>query len=80
MSMGSIAHVRDDKKELVCDVHRLARLDVKPKQDLDPVLVDLKKSVSEKAIGFLPRENGVIRYQGRLCVPNVDELRNKILT
>jgi len=29
---------------------------VKPKQDLDPVLVDLKKSVSEKRHrGFLPR-------------------------
>ncbi|WMV08365.1 hypothetical protein MTR67_001750 [Solanum verrucosum] len=26
LSMGSIAHVGDDKKELVCDVHRLARL------------------------------------------------------
>lgn len=26
MSMGSIAHVEDDKKELVCDVHRLSKL------------------------------------------------------
>ncbi|WMV24813.1 hypothetical protein MTR67_018198 [Solanum verrucosum] len=26
LSMGSVAHVEDEKKELVCDVHRLAQL------------------------------------------------------
>lgn len=29
MFIGSVAHVKDDIKELVCDVHRLARLDFK---------------------------------------------------
>ncbi|KAH0697960.1 hypothetical protein KY289_015442 [Solanum tuberosum] len=43
LSMGSVAHVEDEKKELVRDVHRLAR------------------------------------YQGRLCVLDVDGLREKIL-
>uniref|UniRef100_M1BW27 Gag-pol polyprotein n=1 Tax=Solanum tuberosum TaxID=4113 RepID=M1BW27_SOLTU len=28
LSMGSVAHVEDEKKELVCDVHRLAQLGV----------------------------------------------------
>lgn len=30
--MGSVAHVIDDKKELVKEVHRLARLGVKPEE------------------------------------------------
>jgi len=29
LSMGSIAHVKDDKKELVKEVHQLARLGVR---------------------------------------------------
>ena len=29
MSMGSTAHVEDEKKELVKDIHRLARLGVR---------------------------------------------------
>ncbi|WMV28846.1 hypothetical protein MTR67_022231, partial [Solanum verrucosum] len=65
--MGSIAHVDNDKKDLVRDIHRLARLnvqlvdstkggivvhngsepsfvaDVKAKQGLDPIMVDLKR-------------------------------------
>ncbi|WMV08741.1 hypothetical protein MTR67_002126 [Solanum verrucosum] len=74
LSMESIGHVEEYKRELVCDVHRLARLgvllvdsnegglyvqncsesffvsDVKVKKDLDPDMVDLKKSVSEKSM------------------------------
>ncbi|KAH0773702.1 hypothetical protein KY290_010839 [Solanum tuberosum] len=74
MSMGSVAHVEDEKKELVHDVHRLARLgvqlvdstkggvmvhhnskssfvvDVKSKQHLDPILMELKESVLGKSI------------------------------
>ncbi|WMV14358.1 hypothetical protein MTR67_007743 [Solanum verrucosum] len=100
LSMGTIAHVKDSKKELVRDVHRLTQLgdllvdsneggvivkigsesslilDVKAMQDLDPIMVDLKKSVSEKAIeAFSPWGDGVLRYQVRLCIPNVDEIR-----
>src|SRR5688572_1489441 len=29
LSMSSVSHVEDGKKELVCDVHRLARLGVR---------------------------------------------------
>ncbi|KAH0680772.1 hypothetical protein KY284_021857 [Solanum tuberosum] len=79
MSMGSVAHVEDEKKELVCDVHRLARLgvqlvdstkggfmvhhisesssvvDVKSKQYLDPILMELKESVLNKSIEVSPK-------------------------
>ncbi|KAH0706325.1 hypothetical protein KY289_011401 [Solanum tuberosum] len=74
LSMGIVAHVEDEKKELVRDVHRLAQLgvqlvnstkggvmvhngsessfvmDVKSKQGLVPILVELKESVLKKSI------------------------------
>src|SRR5688572_18795073 len=74
LSMNSVTHVEEEKKELIRDVHRLARLgvrlvdssdgsvtiqngsesslmeDVKAKQDMDPSLVELKKSVETKVI------------------------------
>ncbi|WMV07794.1 hypothetical protein MTR67_001179 [Solanum verrucosum] len=74
MFMGSVAHVEDEKKELVCDVHRLARLgvqvvdspkggftvhhnsesslvvDVKSKQHLNLILMELKESVLNKSV------------------------------
>ena len=64
--MGSVAHVEEERKELVMDVHRLDRLgfhlmrisdsvvtiqngaesslvvEVKKKQDSDPILLELK--------------------------------------
>ena len=104
LSMNSVTHIEEEKKELVKDVHRLARLgvrlvdssdgsvairggsksslleDVKAKQDMDPSLVELKKSVETKVIdSFSKGGDGVLRYQGRLCVPKVDGLCELIL-
>ena len=54
--------------------------DVKEKQDMDPSLIELKKSVETKVIdSFSKGGDGVLRYQGRLCVPNMDGLRELIL-
>ncbi|WMV08347.1 hypothetical protein MTR67_001732 [Solanum verrucosum] len=105
LSMGSVAHIDDDKKELDQDVHLLARLDVrlvdstkcgfmvhtgskssfvenvKPKQGLDPTLVELKEVVLKKFLeAFSQGRDSVLSYQGRLCVPNVDDFRGKILS
>ena len=104
VSMGSVAHIEDDKKELLRDVHRFAHLgvrlmdstkggimvhngsessfvsDVKAKQCLDPILVELKEVVLKKSIeAFSQWRDGVLKYQGRLCVPDVDGLREQIL-
>ncbi|WMV32667.1 hypothetical protein MTR67_026052 [Solanum verrucosum] len=47
-------------------------VDVKSKQHLDPILMELKESVLNKAIEmFSQGEDGVLRHQGRLCVPDV---------
>ena len=39
----------------------------------------LKKSVLNKLNVILPMGDGALRYQNRLCVPDVDGLRNTVL-
>ena len=74
LSMGSVAHVEEMRKELVKDVHRLARLgvhlmiisesgvklqngkesslvmEVKKKQDSDPILLEPKGAVHNQRV------------------------------
>ena len=74
LSMGSVAHVEEERKELVKDVHRLARLgvrlmsisdsgvivqngaesslvvEVKEKQESDPILLELKGAVNNQRV------------------------------
>ncbi|WMV41605.1 hypothetical protein MTR67_034990 [Solanum verrucosum] len=57
----------------------LVVVDVKSKQHLDPILMELRESVLNKAIEtFSQGEDGVLRHQRRLCVPDVDGLRETI--
>nr|WMB97139.1 hypothetical protein [Solanum aethiopicum] len=104
LSMRSTTHVKEEKRELAKEVHRLARLgvqldesgeggvhvhngsasslvvEVKEKQDRDPVLLQLKDDVhKQKVLAFAKGGDGVLRYQGRLCVPNVDGVRERIM-
>ena len=49
--------------------------EVKEKQDQDPILLELKANVQkQKVLAIEQRGDGVLRYQGRLCVPMVDGL------
>ena len=91
-------------KELVRDMHRLARLGIqqvdstkggvmvynsselsfmvvlKSKQHLDPILIQFKEFVLNKFVkAFSQGRDGVLRYQGRLCVQDVDGLREQTL-
>ena len=104
LSIGSIAHVEEERKEPVNYVRRLGRLvvrlmsisdsgvtvqdraqsslvvEVKVKQDSDLILLELKGEVHNQRVEvFSQRGDGVLRYQGRLCVPDVGELRQNIL-
>ena len=55
-------------------------VEIKSKQHLDPILMELKESVLSKYNeSFSQGVDGVLRYQGRLCVPDVDDLRGQIL-
>ena len=103
MSIRSTTHV-EDGKELVKDIHRLARLGVrlvdstnrdvsvhpssesslvvefKEGQYLDHVLIDLKDSVLVKMNeSFAWGDDDILRYQDRLCVPDVDDLQTRII-
>lgn len=51
-------------------------LEVNYKQHLYPILIKLKESVLKKFVEeFSQGGHGVLRYHGRLCVPNMDYLR-----
>ena len=101
--MGSVAHVEEERKELVKDVHKLDRLafclmsisytgltvqngaesplvvEFKEKQDSDPISLELKNVVQNQSVEvFSQGGDGVLHYQGRLCVPDVGELRQHI--
>ena len=53
---------------------------VKSKQHLDPLLMELKETVLSKSNeSFSQGEDGVHRFQGRLCVPDVDGLGEFIM-
>ena len=55
-------------------------VDVKSKQHLDKPLIKLKESVLGKLNeSFFLREDGILRYQGRLSVSKVYGLRYLIL-
>ena len=102
--MGSVAHVEDETKELVKDVHSLARLgvylirisdsgvifqngeesslvvEVKEKKDSHPILLELKGAVHNQRVEVFSQGGyGVFLYQGKLCVPDLGELRQHIL-
>ena len=56
-------------------------VEVKKGQHLDPVLMEMKNSVLLKMNeSFALGDDGILRYQNRLCVPDVDDLRTKIVT
>ena len=56
-------------------------VEVKEKQDNDPILLELKGAVNNEIVKvFSQGEDGVFSYQGRLCVPDVGELQKHILT
>jgi hypothetical protein len=45
----------------------------------DEKIQEIKRNIKEeKYLGFLEDEEGVLWYMGRICVPNVKELKDKI--
>ncbi|KAH0679067.1 hypothetical protein KY284_020152 [Solanum tuberosum] len=83
------AHIEEEKKELVKDVHRLARLGVLLMDSTEGGVVAMNGAKSslvsevnvhkQKVMTFEQGGNGVSGYQGRLCVPRVDELQERIM-
>lgn len=104
MSMGSIMHLKEEKRGLAKDMHRLVWLgvrlvdsedggvvvwnglesylivEVKENQDQDPFLLQLKEDVhKQKVMLFTRMGDGVLMYQGRLCIQVVGDLKDRIM-
>jgi hypothetical protein len=46
----------------------------------DEKIQEIKRNIKEeKSPGFLKDEQAVLWYKGRICVPNIKELKDKIL-
>ena len=55
-------------------------MEVKENRDTDLILHELNGTVHNKRVEvFSQGGDGVLRYQGRLCVPDVGELKQHIL-
>ena len=55
-------------------------MEVKEKQDNDLILLEVKGAVHNQRVEvFSQGGDSVLHYQGRLCVPDVCELRHHIL-
>ena len=55
-------------------------MEVKEKQESDPILLDLKGAVNNQRVEvFSQGGDGVLRYEGRLCVLDMGELRHILL-
>ena len=53
---------------------------VKENQESYPILLELKGAVHNQRVGVVSQgEDCLLRYQGRLCVPDLGELRQHIL-
>ncbi|KAH0692437.1 hypothetical protein KY285_019534 [Solanum tuberosum] len=81
LSMDSVAHVEEEMRELAKDVHRLARLGVCLMSISDGGVTVPNRAESSLVVEgavhnqrvevFSQGGDGVLRYQGRLCVPDV---------
>ena len=100
MTIGSVSHLDEAKKDLAREVHRLARLgvrlesapdggaivhhnsessfvvEVKYKQHLDLSLMEMKESVLGKLNESFSLGVWYVKVPRRLCVPDVDGLRD----
>ncbi|KAH0636341.1 hypothetical protein KY285_036093 [Solanum tuberosum] len=68
LSMGSVANVEEERKELAKDVNRLARLGV------------CLMNISDDGVIVQNGSESSLVAEGRLCVPKVGELRKQILS
>ena len=54
--------------------------EVKEKQDQDLILLELKSNFhNQKVLAFDHGGHGLLKYQGRLCVPRADGIQERIL-
>jgi hypothetical protein len=76
LNLRTVAHIEVMKMELGSSLHQ----EIRKGQLEDEKIEVIKRNIKEeKSHGFLEDEEGVLWYKGRICVPNVKELKDKIL-
>ncbi|XP_009767585.1 uncharacterized protein LOC142182293 [Nicotiana tabacum] len=80
-SGGTLAHLTINKEHATGSIARSSLIErVKAKQFEDPNLVKIRNGLQSKDIlTFSLNEDGVLKMNGRLCVPDVDGLRYEIM-
>ncbi|XP_075077559.1 uncharacterized protein LOC142164177 [Nicotiana tabacum] len=81
-SLGVRILISDEGKAMVRNGAESSLVaEVKEKQLIDPALAQMKEAVlNNNSLTFsLGGEDGVLRCQGRLCVPDVDNLRGRVM-
>ncbi|XP_070032959.1 uncharacterized protein [Nicotiana tomentosiformis] len=79
-SMGSLIRLSVVERLIVKEAQQIASQGVHLDEKYDGSLLKLKEGVlNGKIKNFALDENGVMRLDGRLCVPNVDDLRRAIM-
>ncbi|XP_070050429.1 uncharacterized protein [Nicotiana tomentosiformis] len=85
-SMSSLSYLHLEKSRIAHDIHLLSSLgvrlldSVKERQYKDPVLADYRDTTPQKEkTPFEITGDGVLRYRGRLCVPDVAGLRRQVM-
>jgi hypothetical protein len=54
--------------------------EIRKGQEEDEKIQEIKRNIKdEKSPSFLEDQEGVLWYNGRICVPNIKELKDKIL-
>nr|XP_009802235.1 PREDICTED: uncharacterized protein LOC104247816 [Nicotiana sylvestris] len=80
-SGGTLAHLPISKEVAAYAIACSSLIEhIKAKQFEDPNLVNIRNSVKSKEIlAFSLDEDGVLKMNGRLCMPDVDGFRNEIM-
>lgn len=55
-------------------------VDLIVREHLDPIFIEFKESILKKYVeSFSKRGDGVLIYQGRLCIHDVDDIKRRTL-
>jgi hypothetical protein len=76
LNLRIIANTEAMEMEVGSSLHQ----EIRKGQLEDEKVQEIKRNIKEeKSLGFSEDDEGVLRYKGRICVPNVKKLKDKIL-
>jgi hypothetical protein len=76
LNLRIVANIEDTEMEVGSNLLQVIRRDQVEDEKIQEIKRNIKK---ERSPGLSEDEKGVLWYKGRICVPNVKELKDKIL-